>query len=150
MGSSGRNRSEADTVLNLAGRCYDAATDPSLWPSFLERYADAIGGEAAILFASVVNPTPTLELAAMTRFDPEQYRAHLSGRMTRQGTSVPWYSFNNRISRRRNGSQERRRPGSLLRRGWALEAGWIECSHGTLTADRVARRGLGHVDFERT
>jgi len=33
-----------EQILELVGAIYDAAADPSCWPAFLERHADAVGG----------------------------------------------------------------------------------------------------------
>ncbi|HEU0188799.1 MAG TPA: hypothetical protein VFQ97_02270, partial [Gallionella sp.] len=38
-----------DTVLNLVGKVYDAALDERKWPSFLEAFAQAVGGCSSIL-----------------------------------------------------------------------------------------------------
>jgi DNA-binding CsgD family transcriptional regulator len=59
-----------EQILELVGSIYDAANDPSLWPTFLERLAQVIEGEGTVLFA-VEPAAPLRTVSALTRFDPE-------------------------------------------------------------------------------
>ncbi len=42
--------SEENVILNLVGSVYDAATDPELWPVFLEKFAEAAHSSTTSLF----------------------------------------------------------------------------------------------------
>jgi DNA-binding CsgD family transcriptional regulator len=59
-----------ERLLSLVGRIYDAAADVSLWPQFLEEFADAVHGTTtALLYYDLASPA--LMLGIGCRFDPE-------------------------------------------------------------------------------
>ena len=64
-------------VVATVGLVYDAASDPSLWPVFLERLANVIDGDGTVLFA-IEPAVPLRTVSALTRFDPELIDRYLS------------------------------------------------------------------------
>lgn len=57
-------------MLEIVELAYQAAADPGLWPTVLERMADAFGADSAIILRRKLTPT-------MARLDPEAVRLYL-------------------------------------------------------------------------
>jgi DNA-binding CsgD family transcriptional regulator len=73
-------RDEA-TLLSLVGLIYDAAADPTLWPVFLTRFADAVGGTLSALHGQDMATDHGI-IAAGVRMDPayqKRFREYYSG-----------------------------------------------------------------------
>ena len=70
-----------EVVLGLIGRIYDAASDPKLWPIFLEDFADIVGGTTtSVIVNDVKNRMGNLAVAV--RMDPHwqhKYDEHYVG-----------------------------------------------------------------------
>lgn len=75
------NASE-DTLLSLMGKAYDAALDERKWPSFLEAFANAVGGSFSIL-RSVNYKEAKASFAASNRL-----RIRLAGAANDQGIAM--------------------------------------------------------------
>jgi DNA-binding CsgD family transcriptional regulator len=71
-----------DRLLRLIGRIYDAASDESLWPLFLDEFAEAIQGTmTTLVYHDLTSQRASLMLSA--RCDPEcprQYVSYFSAR----------------------------------------------------------------------
>jgi DNA-binding CsgD family transcriptional regulator len=73
-------RDEA-TLLSLIGLIYDAAADPALWPAFLTRFADTVGGTLTVLHGQDLTSDQGA-IAAAVRMDPAyqaQFKEYYSG-----------------------------------------------------------------------
>lgn len=64
-----------DTVLSLMGKVYDAALDEQKWPSFLESFASAAGGNSCIL-RSVDYEKAKASFTASVGYDPAWQAAY--------------------------------------------------------------------------
>jgi DNA-binding CsgD family transcriptional regulator len=68
--------------INLVGHIYDAAIDPTRWPEFLSRFANAIGGENTLMFSQnleTFEATMAVQsegLNAAVNFDPDFLRSY--------------------------------------------------------------------------
>ena len=58
-----------DTALNLMGKVYDAALDEHKWPSFLEAFAQAVGGCSSMLRSADLQNN-TANFVASVGYDP--------------------------------------------------------------------------------
>jgi DNA-binding CsgD family transcriptional regulator/PAS domain-containing protein len=67
--------SSESVLLRLIASIYDAAGDPQLWPVFLERFAEAVGGAATLMFLYDVKGHNG-NVAATVRLDPEDLRKY--------------------------------------------------------------------------
>jgi len=63
------------TVLNLAGKAYDAALDENKWPSFLEAFTQAVGGCSSILRSADLHNC-TANFVASVGYDPAWQSAY--------------------------------------------------------------------------
>lgn len=64
-----------DTVLNLVGKVYDAALDEQKWPSFLEAFAQAVGGCSSILRSADLH-AKSATFVASVGYDPAWQTAY--------------------------------------------------------------------------
>src|ERR1700722_13488307 len=85
-------------VLGLVAQIYDAAGNASLWPAFLENFADAIGsdGSSALVFYDEKGASPAL--STVVRSDPyfqDLYARHFS-------KINPWVAWTRRQTLARN------------------------------------------------
>jgi len=69
------SRNTEDTALNLASMVYDAALDENKWPSFLDAFAQAVGGCSAILRSADL-PNSTASFVASVGYDPAWQSAY--------------------------------------------------------------------------
>lgn len=71
----GSTRITEGTALNLVGKVYDAALDEKKWPSFLEAFAQAVGGCSSILRSADLK-TSTANFVASSGYDPAWQAAY--------------------------------------------------------------------------
>lgn len=67
--------SSEDPVLNLVGKVYDAALDEQKWPSFLDAFAQAVGGCSSMLRSSDMQ-THKASMVASVGYDPAWQSAY--------------------------------------------------------------------------
>jgi len=74
-----------EALLGLVGRIYDAATDETLWPVFLEDFADAVNGTmTGLWFHNLVSPETNLAITVRSGPDlKEAYKKYY-------GAIDPW------------------------------------------------------------
>ena len=69
------SQSKGDLLVEVVGRAYQAAIDETAWPAFLERFADALGGENTALIATDLRSNQNRPLVCV-RTEPEQLRLY--------------------------------------------------------------------------
>jgi DNA-binding CsgD family transcriptional regulator len=80
---------DEETLLSLIGLIYDAAADPTLWPLFLTRFADAMGGTVTLLHGQDLAADQGA-ISAAIRMDPayqrhfKEYYSNINVFMTRR------------------------------------------------------------------
>src|SRR5713226_6406140 len=59
----------SDVALGLIGPIYDAASDPSIWPEVLEKFAEAMRGTATCFSIYDLQARPTGSVSTSVRMD---------------------------------------------------------------------------------
>ena len=76
-----------DKLFGLIGRIYDAAADASLWPAFLEAFANAVAGTLTAIAYHDLRESRA-NMGAAIRFDPDYVGRYIDY----YGTFDPWRS----------------------------------------------------------
>jgi DNA-binding CsgD family transcriptional regulator/PAS domain-containing protein len=84
-------------VLGLIGRIYDAAADAQPWPTFLERFADAVAGTATALVHYDFQESRA-NIDASIRFDPDYVRRYDAYYGSCDAWKAAWLARFNRTS----------------------------------------------------